>query len=133
MVAEQKLGGDKFERIYQVINPVIKSAKNPMIWTGEGCLSDPGKYYNTDRYNNIEIEYLDYSLEKKIVLPFEGLMAVVFQHELDHTNGILNYTREHVFSAKIGRNDPCPCNSGKKWKQCCMSRRETELKNYARS
>ena len=22
-------------------------------------------------------------------------------------------------SAKIGRNDPCPCGSGKKYKQCC--------------
>ena len=21
--------------------------------------------------------------------------------------------------AKIGRNDPCPCGSGKKWKRCC--------------
>jgi len=20
---------------------------------------------------------------------------------------------------KIGRNDPCPCGSGKKWKRCC--------------
>ena len=20
---------------------------------------------------------------------------------------------------KIGRNDPCPCGSGKKWKKCC--------------
>jgi len=21
---------------------------------------------------------------------------------------------------KLGRNDPCPCNSGKKFKKCCM-------------
>jgi preprotein translocase subunit SecA len=21
---------------------------------------------------------------------------------------------------KVGRNDPCPCNSGKKYKNCCM-------------
>ena len=21
---------------------------------------------------------------------------------------------------KIGRNDPCPCGSGKKYKKCCM-------------
>ena len=24
-------------------------------------------------------------------------------------------------SQKIGRNDPCPCGSGKKYKQCCAS------------
>jgi preprotein translocase subunit SecA len=23
-------------------------------------------------------------------------------------------------TAKVGRNDPCPCNSGKKYKNCCM-------------
>ncbi|MGA4602629.1 SEC-C metal-binding domain-containing protein [Ectopseudomonas hydrolytica] len=22
--------------------------------------------------------------------------------------------------AKVGRNDPCTCGSGKKYKQCCM-------------
>ena len=22
---------------------------------------------------------------------------------------------------KIGRNDPCPCGSGKKYKQCCLN------------
>jgi preprotein translocase subunit SecA len=25
-------------------------------------------------------------------------------------------------SAKIGRNDPCPCGSGKKYKNCCMNK-----------
>jgi uncharacterized protein YecA (UPF0149 family) len=24
-------------------------------------------------------------------------------------------------SPKIGRNDPCPCNSGKKYKKCCIA------------
>lgn len=23
-------------------------------------------------------------------------------------------------SEKVGRNDPCPCGSGKKYKQCCL-------------
>lgn len=32
-----------------------------------------------------------------------------------------NYRREHIASSnKIGRNDPCFCNSGKKYKNCCM-------------
>jgi preprotein translocase subunit SecA len=25
-------------------------------------------------------------------------------------------------SNKIGRNDPCPCGSGKKYKMCCMNK-----------
>ncbi len=24
-------------------------------------------------------------------------------------------------AAKVGRNDPCPCGSGKKHKKCCMA------------
>jgi len=27
-----------------------------------------------------------------------------------------------VHIEKIGRNDPCPCGSGKKYKQCCMNK-----------
>jgi hypothetical protein len=27
--------------------------------------------------------------------------------------------------AKIGRNDPCPCGSGKKYKRCCLGERQT--------
>jgi SEC-C motif len=26
-----------------------------------------------------------------------------------------------MMNKKIGRNDPCPCGSGKKYKQCCLS------------
>ena len=26
---------------------------------------------------------------------------------------------------KIGRNEPCPCGSGKKYKFCCMNKKET--------
>ena len=25
--------------------------------------------------------------------------------------------------SKVGRNDPCPCGSGKKYKQCCWNKR----------
>ena len=27
-------------------------------------------------------------------------------------------------NAKVGRNDPCPCGSGKKYKQCCMKKNQ---------
>ena len=31
--------------------------------------------------------------------------------------------------AKLGRNDPCPCGSGKKYKQCCLKNDETRQTN----
>ena len=30
-----------------------------------------------------------------------------------------NMTSEPVVGPKAGRNDPCPCGSGKKFKKCC--------------
>ena len=27
---------------------------------------------------------------------------------------------------KVGRNEPCPCGSGKKFKKCCLTRGEKE-------
>jgi uncharacterized protein YecA (UPF0149 family) len=31
----------------------------------------------------------------------------------------LRQDRPIVNSIKVGRNDPCPCGSGKKYKKCC--------------
>jgi hypothetical protein len=28
---------------------------------------------------------------------------------------------------KVGRNDPCPCGSGKKYKKCCMRKQQSDL------
>jgi preprotein translocase subunit SecA len=32
---------------------------------------------------------------------------------------------------KIGRNDPCPCGSGEKYKNCCMDSGKYETTHYA--
>lgn len=29
-------------------------------------------------------------------------------------------SKKRINDQKIGRNDPCPCNSRKKWKNCCL-------------
>jgi len=33
--------------------------------------------------------------------------------------GAVGQKKPVVKGEKIGRNDPCPCGSGKKYKQCC--------------
>jgi len=43
--------------------------------------------------------------------------------ELMHTLGVRvrpPTKPKHSTTAKVGRNDPCPCKSGKKWKKCCL-------------
>jgi uncharacterized protein len=34
-------------------------------------------------------------------------------------------------SEKIGRNDPCPCGSGKKYKQCCLLHKKQKVTTLA--
>jgi preprotein translocase subunit SecA len=42
-------------------------------------------------------------------------------NELFNHNGIKYTVQEPVVKdKKIGRNDPCPCGSGKKYKKCCL-------------
>jgi yecA family protein len=43
-----------------------------------------------------------------------------FDNLLDDAFGI--ETPQPVVSAKIGRNEPCPCGSGKKYKKCCLNK-----------
>lgn len=55
---------------------------------------------------------------------FQHLQAGI-QHDIVHTiyrAGILKQTpleRKQPVGQKVGRNDPCPCGSGKKYKKCC--------------
>ena len=30
-------------------------------------------------------------------------------------------TKPHIKDFNVGRNDPCPCGSGEKYKKCCMA------------
>jgi uncharacterized protein YecA (UPF0149 family) len=44
------------------------------------------------------------------------------EHDLDHVHGehcSHGPTRKPIVLNKVGRNDPCPCGSGKKHKKCC--------------
>lgn len=84
----------------------------------------PGKRVNTERFQNIII---DDGVLGKIALDesSDGLLGTIFQHEVDHFEGrtILNRKQTPIRreADKIGRNDICPCGSGKKYKKCCVN------------
>jgi uncharacterized protein len=48
----------------------------------------------------------------------------IAQEVANHRNKF-SYTPE-LFKG-VGRNDPCPCGSGKKYKKCCLNRKKPEL------
>ena len=63
----------------------------------------------------------NFSLTKK---QFENVYNIIDKYKNDIPIWIYNgYTKREVNSMpkekKVGRNDPCPCGSGKKYKKCC--------------
>ena len=131
-----------------LINSKIISKENEIDFY-EGCLSYPGKGVNTKRYETVEVtsanvegtmifsgvdtgdktkgsweqEGKTYQVENRDLRTLE---AVCVQHEIDHLNGIVCMDRKVnitiVADKKIGRNEPCPCESGKKYKKCCINK-----------
>ena len=47
-----------------------------------------------------------------------GMTAVSLRPTIKTTN-VRVKTQTVVKEVKVGRNDPCPCGSGKKYKKCC--------------
>ena len=70
------------------VNPIIKNKDKEKTTYEEGCLSVPNYFAEVDRPKYCEVEYLDYSGERKI-LKASGLLATCIQHEMDHLEGIL--------------------------------------------
>lgn len=102
------------------VNPEILEQYDSIVCRNEGCLSLPGQYVDTNRFRYVEMKYR--GREPGVV--FKDLMAQVVEHECDHLDGILIFDRKFVSKPivkadKVGRNDPCPCGSGKKYKKCC--------------
>ena len=70
------------------VNPIIKNKNSNFSTYEEGCLSVPDQFAEIERPSECEVEYLDYSGNKKI-LNASGLLATCIQHEMDHLDGIL--------------------------------------------
>ena len=128
-----------------LINPKIVSRETEIPFY-EGCLSYPGKGVNTKRYETVEVK--SDTVEGTMI--FSGvdtgesgkgswehsevkedrhvrtLEAVCVQHEIDHLNGIRCLDRVVDTTIRVekkpGRNEPCPCQSGKKFKKCCINK-----------
>lgn len=81
------VGDEDGRRPRAFINPVITSAGGRAT-AEEGCLSIPGIWANVTRSAWIEVETTNEDGERTSFRA-DGLMARVFQHELDHLDGVL--------------------------------------------
>ena len=127
-----------------LINPQYVDKGNEIPYY-EGCLSFKGKGVNTRRYDSVIIktEQVESSWYfSGAANPIDGkgswekqqqnkndaelrlLETICVQHEIDHLNGMTIMDRQMVTTITkektLGRNDPCFCGSGKKYKKCCL-------------
>ena len=87
-----------------------------------------------DKY---DVKKLDENSQIDLVIDFEKLYKKMVEYKAEHLytlkqwDNIFDETKQKALYAeqrnsrtvvkgkKIGRNDPCPCGSGKKYKKCC--------------
>lgn len=79
------------------INPRITKGSMRKVETEEGCLSVPGVFGTVVRHRKVHIKALDRE-GKKIKLDAKGLEATIFQHEIDHLDGVLFIDRVEKFT-----------------------------------
>lgn len=90
--------------LYSVCNPTITRREGDAR-IEEGCLSLPGFYVEVDRAEKIRLEGQNPD-GSPLALDADGLLAICFQHEIDHLDGrlLVNYvssTRREVYRSEV--------------------------------
>ena len=76
------------QKLYVLANPEITSTSDDMLTGIEGCLSVPELIGEVERHRAVTVKGLDrYGKSRQIKA--EGWLARIFQHEIDHLDGIL--------------------------------------------
>ncbi len=72
-------------------------------------------------YKKESFDYFDEMLStqnEKVLKTLFNIQLVSNQNKDDNENNSNNSEPRRIITKKIGRNEPCPCGSGKKYKQC---------------
>jgi uncharacterized protein YecA (UPF0149 family) len=129
-----------YKNILQTKNPVMEGTikelaeKNNMTAMEFVGFLDGG---NTSLKETLELENLEEDTQIKVEFDFEKLLWNMHDSKAEWLYGMeewknifddekrkeikkdFNRSKIVVKGEKIGRNDPCPCGSGKKYKKCC--------------
>jgi len=105
----------KIEKIDNAINEIF--AKGEL---DQAEKSNALQYYNYLKNFDINFETEESITTKEICLNIHPKSIL----NIGESKG--NYSNEK-FRSKIGRNDPCYCGSGKKYKKCCLERDQKEI------
>lgn len=81
-------------KTHAIFNPLITRVSEEEDEMEEGCLSIPNKFGIVRRSVAVQVTGQD-ARGKKLVIEETGLLARVFQHEIDHLNGVLFIDKAH--------------------------------------
>ena len=87
------------EQEYVIVNPVIEESAQTTEIELEGCLSIPGIQVEVERPTAVTLSGQDAS-GAPLRLEASGLLARIFQHEIDHLDGVLILDRTDRKSRK---------------------------------
>ena len=135
---EEAIGKEKFREIERVILLMVVDRKwmdhidaMDQLRQGIGLRAfgqqDPVRAYNSEGFEMFED--MNHSIKEDTVRgmfnvqPVEEIERKQVAHETSASSGEEEINKPVVKGKKIGRNDPCPCGSGKKYKNCCGKNR----------
>jgi peptide deformylase len=75
-------------KLYVMANPEIVKTSDEKVLGVEGCLSIPGLVGEVERFEKVQVKGLN-RRGQPMKLKAEGWLARIFQHEIDHLNGVV--------------------------------------------
>jgi peptide deformylase len=98
--------GDDAGILYEVINPEIIRVSREMVDGVEACLSIPGYFGTVSRHEAVTVRGQDRQ-GKMIRIKARDWLARVFQHEIDHLDGVLFIDRaSEIWRARPAEGEP---------------------------
>ena len=85
---EEAENEDAPKKVWAVINPEIVNISEETLMGVEGCLSIPGLVGEVERHAEVQVKGLNRH-GKPMKIKAKGWLARIFQHEIDHLNGVL--------------------------------------------
>jgi len=83
---------EKPPKLYMLVNPEIVRHSRSTVEGNEGCLSIPGYLGTVERYEAVTVKGLN-QYGDPVKIKAKDWLARIFQHEIDHLDGILYIDR----------------------------------------
>jgi len=85
---EDEENEDAPKKVWAMINPEIVKSSEETLPGVEGCLSIPGLVGEVERHVAVQVKGMNRH-GKPMKVKAKGWLARIFQHEIDHLNGVL--------------------------------------------